>query len=172
MRDDDRDEIAALNGKLDAVLDMLERVPGLSRAPSARTAAKFWALEGLRSRLDDDEGEVMLVGAVALPGGGTYDWQQSASVADLVAGVWANSAEDLSALGHPVRLAILQAVAVGQGATAQLADMPEVGTTGQLHHHIRLLLSSGWLQSSGRGHYAIPASRVVPLLACLAAVTR
>lgn len=45
----------------------------------------------------------------------------------------------------------------------------DIGYTGQLHHHLRQLVAAGWLQSAGRGRYRVPAQRVVPLLAIVAA---
>ncbi|MFV4914274.1 helix-turn-helix domain-containing protein [Microbacterium lacticum] len=159
-------EQQAIEEKLDRVLALLsEREP----ATGARSRAKFWALEGLRERLDDDAGDVMLLGAVGLPTGETYDWQQSASVATLLEREWRDAADAISAVAHPVRLAILHAVLSGVRSTAELAQLPDLGTTGQLHHHMRLMLAAGWLQTAGRGHYEVPAPRVVPLFVVLAA---
>jgi hypothetical protein len=45
-------------------------------------------------------------------------------------------------------------------------------TTGQLYHHLRQLVAAGWLRTSLRGRYAVPADRIVPLLALLAAARR
>lgn len=155
-----------VSGKLDRVLELLAARQVES---GARSRAKFWALEGLRERIDDEAGDVMLLGAVALPTGETFDWQQSASAATLLERDWRDAAEAISALGHPVRLAILHAVLTGSRSTAELADLPDLGTTGQLHHHLRLMLAAGWLQNAGRGRYEVPAARVVPVLGVLAA---
>ena len=152
--------------KLDRILELLS---ARQVEPGARSRAKFWALEGLRERLDDEAGDVMLLGAVGLPTGETFDWQQSASVATLFEREWRDAADAISAVGHPVRLAILHAVLSGSRSTAELAHLPELGTTGQLHHHLRLMLAAGWLQNAGRGRYEVPAPRVVPLLTVLAA---
>jgi len=78
----------------------------------------------------------------------------------------------LGALGHPVRLELLRHILLGTHATADLAEMESLGTTGQLHHHLRQLVATGWVRQSGRGSYEIPASRVVPLLACLIGAQR
>lgn len=164
-------ETERIEGKLDRVIDLLERNGG-ARELVAKSHDKFWALEGLRSRLEDGAGSVMIVGAVGLPTGETYDWQQAGSVATTLQVEWADLADALSALGHPIRLVILQSIATGTRSTAELAAIPELGTTGQLHHHLRLLVAAGWLTNTGRGHYAIPAPRVVPLLAILVAAGR
>jgi len=160
-----------IEDKLDRVIDFLERNAG-ARDLVAKSHDKFWALEGLRDRLEDGAGTVMIVGAVGLPTGEAYDWQQAEPVSTTLQVEWSDSADALSALGHPIRLVILQRIANGVSTTAELAGIPELGTTGQLHHHLRLLVAAGWLTHSGRGRYAIPAPRVVPLLAILVAAGR
>ena len=68
-----------------------------------------------------------------------------------------------------MRLRLAQLVLQGTETTAELAADADLGTTGQLHHHLRQLVAAGWLQSAGRGRYRVPAQRVVPLLAIVAA---
>ena len=74
----------------------------------------------------------------------------------------------LAALGHPVRLRLLLAVLRGATGPAELAEVPGIGTSGQIYHHIRTLTAAGWLRASGRGQVQVPAERVVPLLVALA----
>lgn len=159
---------------------LLEALPGdaqqdPSDSSSATQAADvFWALTGLRERLPEhratERGAVMLVGSVTLPGGAPVEWQQSSGTSGLFETEWDERATAFAALGHPVRLELLRHVLSGVHSTAELAAVESLGTTGQLHHHLRQLLSSGWLKQSGRGAYEVPASRIVPLLACLVAV--
>ena len=47
-----------------------------------------------------------------------------------------------------------------------------LGTTGQLHHHLRQLKAAGWLHQTGRGTYEVPARRVVPLLTMIQGARR
>lgn len=82
---------------------------------------------------------------------------------------WADFAAALAALGHPVRLEILKHVLTGTQGTAELAEIEGLGTTGQLHHHLRELRSAGWVKHVGRGRYDVAAARVVPLLVALVA---
>ncbi|MCR2826159.1 helix-turn-helix domain-containing protein [Microbacterium sp. zg.Y909] len=63
-----------------------------------------------------------------------------------------------------MRLELLRRILTGTTTTAQLADIDTLGTMGQLHHHLRQLVSAGWVRQSGRGSYEVPAARVVPLL--------
>ena len=124
---------------------------------------RFWALLGLRERLDD-AGGVMFTGALTTPVGERYLWQQGVTTDEILDVDWADQAQALSALGHPVRLQILQYVLSGVRTTAELAEIAEVNTTGQLHHHLKDLVAARWLTSPGRGRYEIPVDRVVALL--------
>ena len=78
----------------------------------------------------------------------------------------------LAALGHPVRLVVLHEVLRGCQTVAELSGIEGFGTSGQLYHHLRHLVAAGWLRSTGRGRYEVPAVRVIPLLVVLAAVQR
>ena len=137
---------------------------------------EFWALEGLRERLPADptteHGAVMLVGSVALPDGGGVAWQETGGSEGLLESEWGARAEVFAALGHPVRLELLRRVLAGTRTTAALAADEALGTTGQLHHHLRQLLAAGWLRQAGRGVYEVPAQRIVPLLACVLGAAR
>ena len=67
-----------------------------------------------------------------------------------------------------MRLRLLLAVLRGTTSPAELAEVPGIGTSGQIYHHIRTLTAAGWLRASGRGQVQVPAERVVPLLVALA----
>ncbi|MGH3403204.1 MAG: hypothetical protein ACRDRJ_12015, partial [Streptosporangiaceae bacterium] len=128
----------------------------------------FWALHGLQQRVGEP-GAVLFTGTVALPGGAYCEWQEGRLAGDLLDGDWSESSPGLTALAHPVRLLLLREVLHGTQTAAQLSAHPRLGTSGQLYHHLRLLVSAGWLRSSARGQYDVPADRVVPLLTILAA---
>jgi len=145
----------------------------VSGSTALQSKDEFWALSALKARLGDhpstEEGAVTLVGTVTLPTGAPVAWQQTAGTAGLFEVEWEGRAAAFAALGHPVRLELLRQILSGIHATADLASIESLGTTGQLHHHLRQLLSSGWLKQSGRGSYEVPPARIVPLLACLVA---
>ena len=84
---------------------------------------------------------------------------------------WTQAAAGLTALAHPVRL-LLHEILLGARTTAELSDHERLGTTGQLYHHLRQLVSAGWLRGTHRGQYAVPPERIVPLLTVLAAARR
>src|SRR5690606_18106539 len=84
---------------------------------------------------------------------------------DLLGADWTEEADVLVALGHPVRLRLLQRVLGGATTVAELVDTDGVGTSGQVYHHLRQLTAAGWLRALGGGRYEVPVARVVPLLA-------
>lgn len=171
---DEISELRAALAALEARVADLEEAGAPVRAGSPDPDA-FWALAGLRERVAADsesaEGAVMLVGSVALPDG-TAEWQQGASAGGLLETDWSEMAAALAALAHPVRLELVRRILNGTHATAELASLEGLGTTGQLHHHLRQLVSAGWVRQSGRGSYEVPAARVVPVLVVVLAAQR
>jgi len=138
-------------------------------APSPATDV-FWALNTVKSMVPAP-GAVLYTGSVTLPGGGAADWQYARTTEDILARDWSrpSSTSALAALGHPVRLRLLQAIATGTVAVSELAALEGVGTTGQVYHHVNQLIAAGWVYSASRGHYGIPPERVVPLLTVILA---
>jgi hypothetical protein len=162
--------IMELDARLTAVeerLDALERRPRETREPDrpdAPDAGVFWALDALRARAPE-EGAVVLVGTVGLPDGRRAEWQEGLETAALLDRDWRDSADVLAALGHPVRLALLQRFLAGAATVADITGEDGLGTSGQVYHHLRHLVAAGWLRSTGGGRYEVPVARVVPLLA-------
>ncbi|MCF1596598.1 ArsR/SmtB family transcription factor [Streptomyces muensis] len=157
------------------VADLERRLAALENAQ--RTAPRlgegdFWALQGFKEQLAELEaadGGVLFTGAVRLPTGEQYEWQHGALTGGLLDDDWTESAESFAALGHPVRLRLLREVVGGRRTAAELAELDEIGTTGQIYHHLRQLTGAGWLHTTGRGRYEVPPGRVVPLLVALSA---
>jgi len=135
--------------------------------PEDAVDERSWAVAALHERVAAPGG-VVLAGAVDLPDGAHVDWQRGTTTADLLDGP-CTAAERLAALAHPLRIELLRQVLLGVRSTAALTDLEAVGTSGQLYHHLRPLLAAGWLRQAARGRYEVPADRVVPLLAVLAA---
>ncbi|WP_285024632.1 winged helix-turn-helix domain-containing protein [Plantibacter sp. ME-Dv--P-122b] len=143
----------------------------------------FWALRGLEQRTAElEHGAVLFTGSVVV-GGGPVQWQYARATDDLLAlgddpdavqpaasGPVATAASRLAAIGSPVRLQLLLAVAKGTSALADLGELDGIGTTGQVYHHVRVLTAAGWLQPAGRGRVAVPPTRLVPLLVAVAAM--
>jgi hypothetical protein len=158
--------------RLEERVDRLEQDPSPAAAtPQADDAATFWALEGLKAQLPEPGG-VLFTGAVTLADGHRAEWQQGFTTDQVLDAFGAEAASELSALAHPVRLLIMREVLDGQRTTAQLGAHEQLGTSGQVYHHLRQLVAAGWLRTTMRGVYRVPTERVVPLLTILAAVTR
>lgn len=159
-------EVARLREDVDAL-----QAPSSPGAVSGESP--FWALEALRALSgDDDNGAVLFAGTTTPPGmEGPIEWQWARSGDDLAASDWAVAATRLSALAHPVRIAILQAIYQGRDSAADLASGDDFGTSGQIYHHISQLTAAGWLTSSRRGHYMVPPDKVIPLLTLISAAS-
>ncbi|MFD6949902.1 transcriptional regulator [Nocardiopsis sp. TSRI0078] len=129
----------------------------------------FFALNALREHATG-RGGVVFAGIVrAEEGESGLEWQQGLPVERLEGADWSRCAAGLDALGNPVRLQLLHAVWNGTSTVAELAERSDFGTTGQIYHHVNLLVAAGWLTTVRRGHYVVPPERVVPLLAILTA---
>ncbi|ANP71417.1 ArsR/SmtB family transcription factor [Cryobacterium arcticum] len=179
-----RERVEALERAVHATLGAVAPGPtgadvspeGGERSPETQTTTPravsdvFWALNGLKA-MAPAPGAVLYTGNVTLPGGGPVDWQYALTTDEILARDWSRPASTsaLAALGHPVRLRLLQAIATGTVAVAELAALEGVGTTGQVYHHVNQLIAAGWVYSPSRGHYGIPPERVVPLLTVILA---
>ncbi|MBT2900528.1 helix-turn-helix transcriptional regulator [Streptomyces sp. McG3] len=159
------------------VAELERRLTALERRDSESPRlgdGDFWALDGLKQQLAEvgeaaADGGVLYTGSVRLPTGESYEWQYGALTEALFDGDWEDAADSFAALGHPVRLRLLREILGGLRTTAELAALDELGTTGQIYHHLRQLTGAGWLHAAGRGRYEVPPVRVVPLLVVLTA---
>lgn len=82
------------------------------------------------------------------------------------------AAKVLAALGHKQRLDILKSVLKEPLSGSELVERLNMGTTGQLYHHIKALLGADLLVQEERGgKYSLSERRALPLLLLLAAAT-
>ena len=167
MESDLRSIVTALSARVEA-LEGREFAPASVPAPSGDDP--LWILSGIKQRVGDP-GAVVFAGAVRTAAG-PVEWQVGFPVDRILDEDWASVAASIAALGNPVRLALLQAVIGGATTVAELSAGEGMGTTGQLYHHLNQLVAQGWLVATGRGHYSIPAERVVPLLVVVSAARR
>ncbi|WP_425839380.1 ArsR/SmtB family transcription factor [Streptomyces fractus] len=157
------------------VAELERRMAGLENAGAPASAVgegDFWALDALKERhpvTRDADGAVLFTGAVRVPTGHRYEWQSGSLTEPLFDSDWSDTAESFAALGNPVRLRLLREILGGLRTAAELAALEDIGTTGQIYHHLRQLTGAGWLHTPERGRYEVPAGRVVPLLVVLAA---
>ncbi len=74
------------------------------------------------------------------------------------------------ALGHKQRLDILRSVLKEPLTGTELVERLNMGTTGQLYHHIKALLGADLLiQEERGGKYSLPGRRALPVLLLFAA---
>lgn len=129
----------------------------------------LWALRVLRSAPSEGGGDVVFAGVADTPGSGHIEWMTQRAVRELLAEDWGDLAGAVAALGHPVRLELLRALLRGSQGVRELSDLPGMGTSGQLYHHLRELQNARWVRQERRNHYVIPADRVLPVLVVVAA---
>lgn len=145
----------------------------LANVPATASDSALWILDGLRPKTAGTTGAVMFAGLWqpenADQPGDPVEWQYGRSVDDLTEHAWDDSASRLAALGHPVRLELLRQVLTGTTTTRALSETEGLGTSGQLHHHLRTLVAAGWLRQRHRGDYEVPLARIIPLLAIITA---
>jgi hypothetical protein len=139
--------------------------------PRVPDRERFWALAGLQERAGAGSA-VLFTGSVSFSDDRAYVWQQGVNAEQLLEADWDLTAEVLAALGHRIRLKLIQAILNGASTTAEISTLEGLGTTGQLYHHLRQLVAAGWLNSTGRGRYEVPAARVIPLLVAITAAGR
>ncbi|MGW2015949.1 ArsR/SmtB family transcription factor [Streptomyces sp. NPDC001927] len=164
-----------LEERVAALERRMAELEGRADRPAPEIAdGTFWALEGLKAEIAGagprgEDGAVLFTGTVRLPTEERYEWQFGAFTERLLDEDWAETAESFAALGHPVRLRLLREILGGRRTAAELAELEDIGTTGQIYHHLRQLTGAGWLHTIGRGRYEVPGARVVPLLVVLTA---
>lgn len=153
-----------------ATASTTEPRPAVAQAPDTTGGDPFWAMHALQDRLPAPGG-VVYAGSVDV-GLGHVDYQWGRPTGHLLESDWAEHAETVASLGHPLRLAILRLLLDAEHTVAQLVDELELASTGVAYHHLSALQSGGWVVSPRRGTWTIPVSRVVPLLAIITALEK
>ena len=155
--------LAALEGRVTAAEgDRMAPVTGVDVA----------LLERLQTRTDFEgdgiSGGVIYAGALRLKGRPAV-WQVERSGAELATVEPDRVAAVLGALGHPLRVAIVQALLEGPHTGPELSERLGVTSTGKLYHHLAQLLGAAVIVQPRRSSYAVSGARIVPLLALFSA---
>lgn len=165
--------LKALEDRVEVLEHARSQPPGkLTAVPSPE---RFWALDVLSKRNgtpfdgDDAAGSVVFAGIANAAGCGSAAWQEEHPVPAVLGSSWVPAAGVLTALGHPVRLEIVRRLLCGARTTQDLAEIPDLGTSGQLYHHLRELQGAGLVVQRRRNDYAVPTDRVVLCLVLVAA---
>lgn len=82
------------------------------------------------------------------------------------------AANDISALGHPIRLQICELAAGDPVSVKDLVDRLGMGTTGQVYHHLRTLLDFEWVENAGKSTYRLNPRRSDALALILSVIKR
>lgn len=80
------------------------------------------------------------------------------------------AARVLSTFAHKQRLAILKAILVEPLSASEILEKLNMGTTGQVYHHINGLLAADLITQENNGKYAFKGHRVHGFLLILASV--
>jgi DNA-binding transcriptional ArsR family regulator len=171
-----QDDLAARVAELERRVAFLEDGSGSGQPPRPiLDADRFWALARLAERTGPDferdgvAGSLLYAGRATTPGGGDLIWQEEHPLPGVLAEDWEDAAAVLAALGNPVRLEIVRRILLGGETVQQLQEIPDLGTSGQLYHHLRDLQAAGLVTQRRRGRYGVAADKVVPALVIIAA---
>ncbi|WP_443146987.1 ATP-binding protein [Paenibacillus sp. HWE-109] len=157
--------------ELDALqtqMNMLQQSIGEFMQRQEETS-KFMAQQQLP---DAEQGRVFYSGQFQ-SGPTHYRWEpQERGVSQLLHLDSDKAAKILGALGHKQRLDILRTVLQEPLTGPELVERLNMGTTGQLYHHMKALAGADLLVQEERGgKYVVPGHRALPLLLLLAATT-
>ncbi len=120
---------------------------------------------------DPDSSSVFYSGHVQLNGQGLRWAPQERRMQELLGLNSEKVAKVLAALGNKQRLDILRTVLNEPLTGAELVDRLNMGTTGQLYHHLKALIGANLLVQEPGGRYGFPMHRCLPFLLLLAAVS-
>ncbi|MEJ9217158.1 ATP-binding protein [Paenibacillus glucanolyticus] len=116
-----------------------------------------------------EPGSVFYSGQVHLNGDGLRWEPQERRMEQLLDMNTEKAAKILAALGNKQRLDILKAVMTEPLTGSELVERLNMGTTGQLYHHLKALLGADLLVQEHGGRYALPKHRSLPFLLLLSA---
>ena len=141
-----------------------------------QTSGRLSRLEK-QAQVDGSRGLVSVYGSVRLPEqAGTarkVHWQlENRTVESLIPDDIETAAQQLGAIGHRQRLAILIALLQQPSSVSDLVTSLELGTSGAAYHHLNVLQGTGYVIQQERGIYEVAPEQVgciAGILASLAA---
>ncbi|MCL6602301.1 MAG: helix-turn-helix domain-containing protein [Paenibacillus sp.] len=121
-------------------------------------------------RTEQDPGQVFYSGHVYL-NEQAFRWEPQERRMEQLLGLNSDkAAKVLTALANKQRLDILRTVLNEPFTGAELVHRLNMGTTGQLYHHLKALMGADLLVQEPGGRYTFPNHRCLPFLLLLAAV--
>jgi DNA-binding transcriptional ArsR family regulator len=95
-------------------------------------------------------------------------WELEVGLDSLLTADTDGPAKELSAIGHPQRLAIVKTLLNGPSTAAALVTDLELGTTGAAYHHLNVLQGAGLVSQASRGVFELSVERTGAMLTVLA----
>lgn len=128
-----------------------------------------------QAQVDDSRGLVSIYGSFRLPEqAGTerkVHWQlENRTVESLIPDDIETAAQQLGAIGHRQRLAILIALLQQPSSVSDLVTSLELGTSGAAYHHLNVLQGTGYVIQQERGIYEVAPEQVGCIAGILAAL--
>lgn len=167
-------ELDALNDKVEELRRMVQALLAGDSGTALRDVrnASLSPFPNHTATGEADEGRLYYSGQYR-SAEGQFRWTPQESRVEQLLGLdGEKAARILAALGHKQRLDILRTVLREPMSGAELVERLNMGTTGQLYHHMKALQGADLLVQEERGgRYALPARRTFPLLLLLAAVS-
>jgi DNA gyrase subunit B len=165
-------ELDAMQVQLNKLQQLMESISSNKGVLSSGAITKSNVQQEQKQHSEEDRGGVYYSGQFH-NGQSHYRWEpQERGVDQLLKLDGDKAAKILAALGHEMRLDILRTVLQEPLTGPELVERLNMGTTGQLYHHLKALAGADLLVQEERGgKYAIPGHRVLPLLLLFAATS-
>ncbi|OPA79243.1 ArsR family transcriptional regulator [Paenibacillus selenitireducens] len=169
-------ELDTLKAQMNSLQKLMEQImdrnDGKHEPVGAKDTQPFMAVGPDSRSTETDTGQVFFSGHYT-GGQQRYRWEpQSKGVEQLLDLDGDKMAKILAALGHKQRLDILRSVLREPLTGPELVERLNMGTTGQLYHHIKALQGADLLTQEERGgQYTIRGHRALPLLLLFAATS-
>jgi hypothetical protein len=124
---------------------------------------------GPRYTRGDISGSLAYGGVASMPDSRDVWWSGQPAVPEVMDADLPSAAVALAALGHPLRLQLLRRMLLGASTVGERQRIDGIGSSGQVHHHLREPRLPEHVVSAKRNHYTLPGDRIVPFLVTVAA---
>jgi DNA gyrase subunit B len=171
------EEFDALRNEVRALAEIVRQLGHGTKSQTSRSNLMIEQTKGdkaprayeLREQYPDENSFVSYYGFFETDGQGFF-WDINRSGEVLLGLDDEKVAKVLTALASKQRLAILKSILKKPGSALDLVERLNLGTTGQVYHHLKALLSADLVMQEERGLYCFKGHRVSGLLMLLAGV--
>jgi DNA gyrase subunit B len=165
-------ELDALKTQLSEVERLVRQMGGIQREPAVEGAHTGLAMDTFLQSGDAEHGAVYFSGYYRSGQQTVRCEVQERKSEDLLGLNRGKAAKVITALGHKQRLDLMLEVWDEPLTGAELVERLNMGTTGQLYHHLKALVGADLLTQEERGgRYTIPVHRRFPILLLLSALS-